>query len=67
MEKLAKAGPLILLRERTEEGPVINFIVLSGGRVLQVFSLHQRHLIGRREAIEILSEFVDELRAGEEA
>ena len=66
MDKVAKAGPIVLLREQTPEGPVINFIVLSGGRVLQVFSLHQRHLVGHRNAIELLSEFVEELKGKEE-
>ena len=66
MERVAKAGPLILLWEDTAEGEVLNFIVLSGPRVQQVFSLKERHLIGRPEAIELLAQFVQCLQEKEE-
>ena len=65
MDKVAKAGPIVLLREQTPEGAVLNFIVLSGGKVLQVFSLRERHLIAHRSAIELLSEFVEDLKEKE--
>jgi len=66
MEQVAKAGPLILLREDTVEGEVLNFIVLSGPRVQQVFSLKERHLIGHPWAIELLAQFVQYLKKKEE-
>jgi len=66
VERVAKAGPLILLWEDTAEGEVLNFIVLSGARVQQVFSLKERHLIGRPEAIELLAVFIERLKEKEE-
>jgi len=62
MEKVAKAGPIVLVREEGPAGPILNFIVLSGSRVQQVFSLCQRHLAGHPAAIELLEEFVGDLR-----
>ena len=62
MEKVAKAGPIVLVREEGPAGPILNFIVLSGSRVQQVFSLCQRHLAGHPAAIELLEEFVGDLK-----
>lgn len=65
-QPMAKAGPVLVVRGETESGPVLQLIVVKGDRPVKVFNLHQKHLYGSPEALDLIERFLTEARhAGE--
>jgi len=64
-QPMAKAGPVLVVRGETESGPVLQLIVVKGDRPVKVFNLHQKHLQGSPEALNLIERFLTEARHAE--
>ena len=65
-QPMAKAGPVLVVRGETENGAVLQLIVVKGDRPVKVFNLYQKHLHGSPEALDLIERFLAEARHGGE-
>jgi len=61
-QQAAKAGPIVVVRDDTEKGPVLQLIAIDGDRAVRIFNLYQTHLCKSPEALDLIENFISEAR-----